>query len=322
MEKILNPRYEKFEPFESLVQDKEIIILDGALGTQLEARGANLKNGLWSASLLKTHPELIKEVHIDYLKAGADIISTAGYQASLPAFIKNKYKKEEGLELIHRSVKIAVQARDEFRILYPQIRKRPLIAASMGPYGAYLADGSEYHGNYGIDKQELLKFHTQGLEILGDTEADMIAFETIPSLLEAQAIIEALSYFPKIHAWISFSCQNESLVSHGESIEECIREIQISKQLVAMGINCTSPEYIEILIRKIRPLTQKWIMAYPNKGDIYDPNQKEWSNRPQSLHFKELSQKWFEAGARIIGGCCGTTPENIQEIQDQFRVKP
>lgn len=314
MEKKGNRVGEIFEPFEALMKIKGIIILDGALGTQLEVKGANIKNGLWSASLLKTHPNLIKEVHLDYLESGSDIITTAGYQASLPAFIKNGYSEEEGRYLIGKSVEIALEARKLFLNSHPELIRKPLVAASIGPYGAFLADGSEYHGNYDMRYQELLDFHIQNIELIRYSQADLLAFETIPSLEEGLAIVEALKNFPELKAWISFSCRNEEEVSHGEKLGECVKAIQTSDQIIALGINCTKPQYVEALIPPMVLNTSKWIMVYPNKGEDYDAETKHWSGDPKNFDFTENAIKWYKAGARILGGCCGTGPENIREL--------
>jgi len=321
MEEKLHKSVQNFQPFEKLIEKNGVIILDGALGTQLEAKGADLKNGLWSASLLKTHPELIQEVQLDYLEAGADIIATAGYQASLPAFIKNGYTEEQGIELIRKTVELAQEAREQFINQNPHLESRPLIAASMGPYGAYLANGSEYHGNYGVNYSDLVQFHKNGIRLIQDLNADILAFETIPSMEESMAIVEALRDFPKLKCWISFSCRNETEVSHGEKLGDCIQKIQDSDQVVAMGINCTKPEFVESLIYQVKQNTQKWIIVYPNKGEVYDAEKKIWTENHNTLDFIELSQKWYNAGARIIGGCCGTNPENIVELSKYFKTK-
>src|SRR5436190_82939 len=175
-------------PIENLLQKQPIAILDGALATELEARGCNLNDDLWSARILIEQPELIHQIHLDYFNAGADIAITASYQATIKGFARRGLSKEQSLALMQKSVKIAQEARDEFwsnennRIG----RVYPLIAASVGPYGAFLADGSEYRGDYNLTEGELIDFHRPRVEALIAAGADLLACETIPCLIEAK----------------------------------------------------------------------------------------------------------------------------------------
>ena len=301
-----------FEPF---IARKGIVILDGAMATELETRGADLNHALWSAKLLKEDPQLIQQVHYDYLIAGADVITTASYQASFEGFEKHGYTKQQATELMQLSVQLAFNAREAaLKILHQKIK--PLVAASVGPYGASLADGSEYRGNYGISIKDLKTFHRSRLKILIETGADILACETIPCIDEAIALKELLTEFPGVQAWISFSCKDETHISSGEDFSDAVKLLNDSDQVVAVGVNCTAPQYIASLVQIGASLTDKLIVVYPNKGEIWDAENKRWMSASLQLtHFCDDAKTWRAAGAKIIGGCCRTTPEDIQQLQ-------
>ncbi len=302
---------------EQIIQEQGFIILDGALATELEVRGANLNHALWSAKLLKENPALIKEVHIDYLKSGANIIATASYQASFIGFEKQGYTKEEAIHYLQLSVDLALEARNEFL----QFQKgvfllSPLVAASLGPYGAAQADGSEYTGYQNVGIEQLMEFHQERLALIQQTEADIIAFETIPCLDEAIAIKNLLAEHPSKKAWVSFSCKDEKHLCSGELFEDAVKMLIDSKEIVGIGVNCTPPQYIESLIQIAQPITDKIIMVYPNKGEIYNPVKKVWEPlNGCSNDFKTDAKIWLAAGAKAIGGCCRTGPLEIQQLR-------
>jgi homocysteine S-methyltransferase len=308
-----------FEPF---IADKGIVISDGAMATELEARGANLNHALWSAKLLKEDPQLIQQVHYDYLMAGADIITTASYQASFEGFKKNGYSKEQAIELMQLSVILAINARNEAMKILSR-KTQPLVAVSVGPYGASLADGSEYRGNYGVSVDGLKSFHRERLKVLIDAGADFLACETIPCIDEAIALVELLTEFPGVYAWISFSCKDETHISSGENFANAIKLVSQSPQMIAAGVNCTAPQYIVSLITIAAGQTNKPIVVYPNKGETWDAASKCWlPDTAHHNHFIDDAKKWFAAGATIIGGCCRTTPEDIRQLQELAAPTP
>ncbi|QEC77982.1 homocysteine S-methyltransferase [Mucilaginibacter ginsenosidivorax] len=301
--------------FDNFIQSRGFVVLDGAMATELEARGANLNHSLWSAKLLNEDPELIKQVHYDYLVAGADVITTASYQASFEGFAKHGYTHDEAIALMQLSVQLAFEARDEFMKEFPH-REKPIVAASVGPYGASLADGSEYRGNYGVSIQDLKTFHRRRMQVLIETNADVLACETIPCIDEAVALLELLTEFPGVQAWISFSCKDAVRLSSGEDFAEALKLLNQSTQVVAVGVNCTAPQYIEALVKIAAENTGKHILVYPNKGEVWDAANKCWL--PASTgdtHFYNGAKSWYLAGAKIIGGCCKTTPEDIRQLQ-------
>ena len=310
-------------PIAFILDVQAALVVDGALATELERRGCDLRNNLWSANILLEQPEKIKQVHYDYFKVGADCAITASYQATITGFAQRGLNEAEAIALIQKSVTLAREARDEFwsEAANRVGRVKPFVAASVGPYGAYLANGEEYRGNYGLSENELMDFHRPRMQALIEAGADILACETIPCLIEAQALVKLLSEFQGVHAWISFSCRDEAYVCEGAKLEDCVRQIEASPQVAAVGINCTSPRFISALIREARQATGKPVIVYPNSGETYDPYKKVWENDPVQAAFGEQARDWYEAGARLIGGCCRTTPEDIQVIAKWARSK-
>lgn len=303
-------------PIASILDRFPALVIDGALATELESRGYNLKDDLWSAKILLEQPEAIKQLHYDYFKAGADCAITASYQATIAGLMKRGLNEKEALALIQKSVKLAIEARDEFWAdeANHNGRSKPFVAASVGPYGAYLADGSEYRGNYGLTEEQLMDFHRPRMKALIDAGADLLACETIPTPIEARALVKLLEEFQSLHAWISFSCRDEAHVNEGERLAECIRQIEASPFVEAVGINCTSPKFIPPLIREAKQATNKPVLVYPNSGETYDATKSDWDGHPVYESFGEEAKVWYEAGARLIGGCCRTSPEDIKTI--------
>lgn len=308
-------------PIATLLANQPIVVLDGALATELERRGADLRDPLWSAKVLMESPHMIRDVHADYYAAGADCATTASYQATFEGFARRGLSTEAAADLMRRSVQLAVEARNAFwSTPANQLgRQRPFVAASVGPYGAFLADGSEYRGNYGLTIEQLMDFHRPRMAVLAASGADMLACETIPCLIEAQALVRLLDEFPTITAWMSFSARDGAHTNQGELIADCAAEIGAHPQVAALGINCTPPRYIPDLIRAAHAATAKPILVYPNSGETYDPLSKTWSGEDTCAAFANDARLWYDAGARVIGGCCRTTPDHIRELANQLR---
>ncbi|NWF63506.1 MAG: homocysteine S-methyltransferase [Chloroflexi bacterium] len=306
---------------ENILKNQRIIIIDGAMATELEARGCDLNDDLWSARVLMEQPELIRAVHLDYFNSGADVAITASYQATVEGFAKRGVDRGQAIELIKKSVQLAQQARDEFWSKEDNRigRIRPLIAGSVGPYGAYLADGSEYRGDYSLSEDALIAFHRSRLESLIASGADLLACESIPCGIEARALIRLLAEFPNIFAWFTFTAKDSEHISNGERIADIAAFLDTQPQAVAIGINCTSPLYIASLIREIKENTGKPIIVYPNSGEVYDASTNTWRGETSCDSFGKQSKDWYEAGARLIGGCCRTTPGHIREIKNWAR---
>lgn len=307
-------------PIEQILDRFPIVILDGAMATELESYGCNLNDRLWSAKVLMENPELIKKVHLDYFQAGADCAITASYQATIEGYKDRGLTEEEAVGLIQRSVQLAAEARDEFWAeLDRSNRPKPLVAASVGPYGAFLSDGSEYRGDYSLSEAELVAFHKDRIGVLIDAGADILACETIPCLAEAKAIVKVLKEFPDVYAWVSFSAKDEHHISDGEKISKCAEWLDKQDQVAAIGINCSAPHLIESLIKEVKSRTAKPIIVYPNSGEEYNPSSKTWGEGSSTNQFTFNTRLWHEAGAQIIGGCCRTTPEDIAGIAEWAR---
>jgi len=299
------------------------------LATQLEARGIDLNHPLWSGKVL-CDPNLIsllEAVHLDYLNAGADIITTSSYQLSFEGFDKIGIKKEDAIKYMKLSVEIAIKVRDTFyhNIKLQSTRLKPLIAASVGCFGAILCDGSEYRGNYdGMTKEKLKIFHSERLKVILSMTPDLLAFETVPSMLEVIAITELLAEeHRECKSILCVSCKDEQYVSDGNLISSCAKIINECDQIVAFGINCTPPQYITALLKEARKGTSKPLVVYPNSGEIYHRNSGTWTSgaypvfkysKEQPYELENTVKTWISCGASIIGGCCRTTPEDIHAI--------
>ncbi|XP_010514218.1 PREDICTED: homocysteine S-methyltransferase 1-like [Camelina sativa] len=303
-------------------------VVDGGFATQLEIHGAAINDPLWSAVSLIKNPELIKRVHMEYLEAGADIVVTSSYQATIPGFVSRGLSTEESESLLQKSVTLAVEARDKFWDKVSKITghsyNRALVAASIGSYGAYLADGSEYSGNYGenVNLDKLKDFHRRRLQVLVEAGPDLLAFETIPNKLEAQACVELLEEENvEIPAWICFTSVDGEKAPSGESFEECLEALNKSNNIYAVGINCAPPQFIESLISKFTKLTNKAIVVYPNSGEVWDGKAKQWlpSQCFGDDEFEMFATKWRDLGAKLIGGCCRTTPSTIKAISRDLK---
>jgi homocysteine S-methyltransferase len=289
------------------------LLLDGGLSNELERQGCNLNHKLWSAKLLESNPEAIILAHLTYLESGAQCIITSSYQATLPGFMAIGYDKPSARGLILKSVQLAEEARSRFLLLNPHATK-PLIAASIGPYGAYLADGSEYRGDYVISDQELTDFHKPRINLLDNSTADILACETIPGFQEAKVLSEILENVKK-PAWISFSCKDGKHISDGTPIEQCAAYFANHPTVFAIGVNCTSPEFISALIRSIKTKSgNKKIVVYPNSGAVYHAESKTWSGLSDLSSCEIMVKEWMDLGADIIGGCCGVGPQQIKAM--------
>jgi homocysteine S-methyltransferase len=308
-------------PITPFIEEHGVLILDGGLATELEQHGEDLSDELWSARLLVENPDLIRRVHHDYYDAGADCCTSASYQATLAGFVQRGMTEDQAIALLRLAVYLVMEARDEFWSV-PHNRAgrlRPLVAASIGPYGAFLADGSEYTGNYDLGEAGLVEFHQERWHILAGAGADILACETIPSYSEAKALLRLLDETPDTFAWFSFSCRDGEHINDGTPITRCASLLADSEQVAAIGINCTSPRFIPQLIRAVAGETDKPIIVYPNSGETYDPIRNRWLGESVPAEFGTYSREWRKLGAGLIGGCCRTTPAHIRQISDRFR---
>lgn len=309
-------------PIANILAAHPLLVLDGALATELEARGCDLRDPLWSARVLIEAPELIRAVHADYFAAGADCAITASYQATFAGFARRGLSEQQSAALMRLAVQLAAEARDAFWANEANRagRPRPLVAASVGPYGAYLADGSEYSGDYELSEDELIEFHRPRLAELVAAGPDLLACETIPCMAEARALVRLLAEFPEQRAWVSFSARDGAHTCHGEPIGACAAWLDQCPQVVAIGVNCSAPRHIADLVRAIRAATHKPIVVYPNSGERYSAAENAWDGRGEADDLAQQARLWQACGAQLIGGCCRTTPAQIRALAAWARV--
>lgn len=291
------------DPLAPFVERRGAAVLDGGLATEIESRGFALDDPLWSARALIDAPAIVAAVHRDYLEAGADVISTATYQATIAG-------------LLLSGVALARGEREAFwqRRTPGGDRAMPLVAASIGSYGASLADGSEYRGDYGLDGAALAAFHRPRLRVLEESGADVLAFETIPSLVEVDAIVHLLAETDGPPAWISFQARDADALADGAPIEAAAGLAERCPRVVAVGVNCVAPSLVLPLLERCASASGKSLVAYPNRGDTWDAASRRWIPGGTNPEFGELAKQWRAAGARLIGGCCRTTPADIRAI--------
>ena len=305
------------DPFAPFLAGRRAVVLDGALATELEARGADLRDSLWSARVLLEQPSLIRAVHDDYFAAGADVAITATYQATFERLAKRGVGAVDATSLMKTAVQIAIDSRDEYwstqRAAAGAVR--PLVAASVGPYGAFLADGSEYIGNYALDEDALVEWHKQRFSVLAASGADLLACETIPCGAEARAFLRLLDEHPDARAWITFTARDGLHIANGERFSDVARACGAHPQVLAVGVNCTPPQHVESLIREARASTDAAIIVYPNSGETYDATSHNWHRGDPGAQFADEATRWLDAGATIVGGCCRTTPADVGAIR-------
>lgn len=295
------------------------MILDGGLATELERRGADLSDPLWSACLLIEDPAAIRQVHLDYLRAGADVITSASYQASFEGFRRRGLTEANTAELLHASVRLAEEAREIFlKEPAARARIRPLVAASIGPYGATLADGSEFRGDYGMSVEELVDWHRPRFEALAGSGADFLACETVPCLEEVEALARLAAEFPSVKAWISCSARDAESLCHGEPVGEAAAAADRAPNVLAFGINCTAPSFVAGLLTRARASTTKPLVAYPNSGEEWDAASRSWRSGARPFDWSRALVEWRNAGAEYVGGCCRTTPDTIRSLRAQL----
>jgi len=304
-------------PLAPFVRQFGFAMLDGGLSTELERQGADLDDPLWTSRVLLDDPDRIRAMHRAFLASGADVIATVTYQASVDGFMRAGLDRDAARAIMRSAVEIAVDERERFwsDSANRAGRLRPLVALSLGPYGACLHDGSEYHGNYPAGGAGLRDFHRRRLEVLADTPADLVAFETIPSLEEAEALLDVLPRFPELQAWISFSARDGAHVAHGEPFAECAARVAKCPQVLAVGVNCTAPQNVAPLLATAAGVSIP-LVAYPNSGEKWDARAQRW--RGDACDAMDVVA-WLRLGARLIGGCCRTGASDIAKMKTALR---
>lgn len=312
--------------------DKSAFVLDGGFSSQLSCHVSSIVDGdpLWSARYLQTNPQEVLNTHLDFLRAGSDMIMTNTYQASVPGFVKHLgLSSQDSYELIKSAVVLAKNARDT----YVKESKgkgvsnqNPLVVGSVGPYGAYLNDYSEYSGDYAekTPEQTMKEWHTPRIKALIESDVDMLAFETVPCQKEAEMLVEMLKEYPDMKAWLTFSCKDAKSLAHGENFQMVAKKCWDMNpgQLVAIGVNCCSPKIVTELFsginddRKESPIP---LITYPNSGEKYNP-EIGWTDRDKCQAIETLVRGWLDIGVQYIGGCCRTYATDISQIRNQVDI--
>lgn len=291
---------------------KEPLVLDGSMSTPLEAWGEQTNTDLWTAEALLDHPERVYKVHYEYFKAGARMTITDTYQTSIPAFEKHGLSASEARGLMEKAAEIALKARDDYE---ERTGIHNFVAGSVGPYGAYLADGSEYRGDYLLSRDQYVDFHAPRIEELVKSEVDCLAIETQPRLDEVQAILAYLKdQYPEIPVYVSFSLKDPETISEGTPLTAAIQAVQDDPQVFAAGINCFKLEWGSAAVKTVKSVAKKPVVIYPNSGAEYDPEAKAWKYPAEGTSFGAAAKDWLDAGATIVGGCCTTMPSDIAKV--------
>lgn len=274
------------------------IVLDGGMSNQLEAAGHPLNDALWSARLLADEPAALVAAHRAYVEAGAEVATTASYQATFEGFARRGLGRERTAELLRLSVGAARASGSRW------------VAASVGPYGAMLADGSEYRGRYGLSVAELESFHRPRIEVLAAAGADVLALETVPDAEEARALVAAVRGCG-LPVWLSYSAAHGETRA-GQPLAEAFAVAADSTEVVAVGVNCCDPHEVADAVALAVRVTGKPAVAYPNSGEVWDAHARGWRSDPS--FDAALARDWYEAGARLIGGCCRVGPGLVAQI--------
>jgi len=325
---VASARANSADPLVRLLAGGRVVVIDGGLATELEAEGHHLGDELWSARLLADEPEAIVAAHLAYFRAGARIVITASYQATFEGFAHRGIDHEEAAALLRRSVTLADEARDLYRAevasaALTSARPVPadagplLVAASVGPYGAWLADGAEYRGRYGLDRRALRDFHRERLEVLWSAGPDLLACETIPDIVEVRALADLVDEAAAA-AWLALSCADGGHLRDGTPVEEAAAIADATRGFVAAGVNCTAPEHVEELVGRIAGVTAKPVVVYPNSGERWEAGTGRWLPASGPDVDVATARRWVAAGARLVGGCCRVGPGQITDLAGAF----
>jgi homocysteine S-methyltransferase len=320
--------------FNALLASKSVLVIDGALASELEERGHDLNHPLWSAKILRDDPDSIEKVHLDYFLAGADIAITASYQAAPLGLTKHfGTSEDEGKGLVARSVTIANSARKAAYEAVPGNRRQLLLAGSIGPYGAYLANGSEYSGEYSLTPEKFQSFHRPRIQALIDAEVDLLALETMPSYDEIKAVLDLLhAEFPRAIGWLGCTTRDASHLSDGTPLQAVVDLVHENElQIIAIGVNCVASDTVSASLHHLSQITHIPLLCYPNSGEVWDASTKTWSagapgvgsqarsgTNSESTRSRSPVMLWIQNGARLVGGCCRTGPAFIRSIREDL----
>ncbi|MDO4936506.1 MAG: homocysteine S-methyltransferase [Sutterellaceae bacterium] len=307
-------------PLADLIRNTGSVVIDGAMSTALEKAGCDLNDKLWSARVLIEQPEKIRQVHTDYFEAGANVAITASYQATEAGFKERGFDSAKAYELIARSVTLAKEARAEFLTRHPELDpKSLLLAGAVGPYGAYLANGAEYTGDYHLADDQYRAFHQLRMKALVEAGADFLGIETQARLDEVKVILSMLEDLDA-SAWVTFTLKDSGHIADGTPIEEVFAVCGNHPLVDAVGINCIKREMVAEALERIASVTDKPMIVYPNSGETYDPTTKSWHHPVSGPGWDNFVSKWKSMGAVCLGGCCRTLPSDIVQIANLMKA--
>ena len=309
-------------PAPGSVPANDVTVLDGGLATELERRGHDLSDDLWSARLLRDDPAEVRDTHLAFFRAGARVATTASYQASVEGFAAKGVPEAAATRLITSSVTLA---REAAAVAEQEDGVRRQVAASVGPYGAVLADGSEYSGDYGVTDRQLRDFHGPRLELLATAGPDLLAVETIPSEQEAAVLLGLLAELATgVPAWLSLTCADAATTRRGEDVARVAGLAAGVDAVIAVGVNCTAPEHVTPLVRSAVAASGKPAVAYPNSGETWDGAARTWGGdaRTRAGVDPAAAKEWVAAGARYVGGCCRVGSQDIARLAAGLSAQP
>jgi len=290
------------------------VVVDGGLATELETTGHDLSDRLWSARLLLSEPDAIEAVHLAYYRSGAQVATTASYQATIPGFAAAGLDRATALEAIGRSAVLAQHARERFAEETNRSVDGLLVAGSVGPYGAMLADGSEYTGDYDPGTAALREIHAPRIEALLEAGVDLLGFETIPTIREAAVLLDLLAESGAT-AWLSYQCRDAETTAAGEPVSAAFALAAGAPGIVAVGVNCGPPRYVPALLAAAAVAAPDMpLIAYPNRGDTWEADSRLWAANDGDRYDPRIVATWSALGAAWLGGCCGTGPAEIAEL--------
>ncbi|MEV6237630.1 homocysteine S-methyltransferase [Lentzea sp. NPDC051838] len=287
---------------------RDVIVLDGGMSTALELAGHDLSDELWPARLLLTDPDAVRAAHLAYYRAGAEVAITASYQVSFEGFARRGVSASETVRLLQTSVALARSAASD-------VDGQRWVAASVGPYGAMLADGSEYRGRYGLSVPQLVEFHRPRVEALCAAGPDVLAVETIPDVDEAEAVLEVVRG-SGVPTWLSYSIRGDRTCA-GQPLDEAFAAVKGIREVIAVGVNCCAPEDVSAAVEVASRVTGLPVVVYPNSGETWDAGNRAWSG--DGTGFAERAREWVDRGARLVGGCCRTGPDAIAVLANALR---
>lgn len=303
-----------------LIRQTGSVVIDGAMSTALEKAGCDLNDKLWSARVLIEEPAKIRQVHSDYFEAGANVAITASYQATEAGFKARGLDSKTAYDLIAQSVTLAKEARADFLTRHPEKDpKSLLIAGAVGPYGAYLANGAEYTGDYHLSDDEYRAFHQLRLKALVEAGADFLGIETQARLDEVKVLLKMAEELDA-SAWVTFTLKDSGHIADGTPIEEAAEVCGKHPLVDAIGINCVKREVVAEALQRISSVTDKPMIVYPNSGETYDPSTKTWHHPVSGPGWENFVSKWKSMGAVCLGGCCRTLPSDIVQIANLMKA--